>query len=126
MGLGFLISMILGLFMNLSIYDKSLVGIAIFMVGVPAYLIVSNLAKVDEYTIAGFLNQTLTQAEGKAEVLVKEEKELEEEELNKREELEELFNETPLHHFLPDKPIRQAYYLFLFSVTGSLLVWFMG
>lgn len=57
MGLAAMISMVLGLFVELSVYDKSLVAIAIFMVGIPAYLIISGLAKIDELTIAEFLNQ---------------------------------------------------------------------
>ena len=56
MGLGAMISMVLGLFVELTVYDKSLVAIAIFMVGVPAYLIISGLGNIDEYTIAAFLN----------------------------------------------------------------------
>ncbi len=48
MGLGAMISMILGLFVELSVYDKTIVSIAIFMVGIPTYLIMSGLAKIDE------------------------------------------------------------------------------
>lgn len=125
-GLGFFVSMALGLFINLSVYDQSLVGIAIFMVGVPAYLIISNLAGIDKYTIAGFLNQTLTQAGGQAEVLLKLPEELEQEELERRKALEELFNRQPLYSFLPDKPVRQAYAIFLATVLLSFGIWFIG
>lgn len=125
-GLGFFISMVIGLFIELSIYDKSLVGIAIFMVGVPTYLILSKLDKIDMYTIAGFLNQNLSLADGKAEVLVKDPGELEEEELSKREELERLFKEKPLYTYLPNKPVKQALILFLFSILGSLLIWLLN
>ncbi|MFN1834968.1 hypothetical protein AB2B38_006880 [Balneola sp. MJW-20] len=126
MGLGALISMVMGIFLELTVLDKSIVGMAIFMVGVPAYLIISNLAKVDKYTIAGFLNEQLDAVEGNAEVLVKETGELDTEELSKREQLEQFFQDNPLHTFLPDKPVKQAYFLFLLSLIGSFGIWFLG
>ncbi|MEX2605293.1 MAG: hypothetical protein WD361_13875, partial [Gracilimonas sp.] len=98
MGLGVLISMVLGLIVELTVLDKTIVGIAIFMVGTPAYLIVSNLAKVDQYTIAGFLNESLKEVDGDAEVLVKPEDELDPEEISRREQLEEFFSENPLYN----------------------------
>ena len=71
MGLAALISMVLGEFVRLSVMDKTIVSIAVFMVGTPAYLIASKLGKVDQYTIAGFLNESLDEVRGDAEVLVK-------------------------------------------------------
>lgn len=126
MGLGVLISMVLGLFLELTVLDKSIVGIAIFMVGTPAYLIVSNLGKVDQYTIAGFLNESLKEIDGDAEVLVKKEDELDEVEKTRRQQLEEFFTEHPLYNFLPDKPVKQAYILFLLSLIGSFTIWYIG
>ncbi|MEX0845391.1 MAG: hypothetical protein WD022_08910, partial [Balneolaceae bacterium] len=108
MGLGVLISMVLGLIVELTVLDKTIVGIAIFMVGTPAYLIVSNLAKVDQYTIAGFLNESLKEVDGDAEVLVKPEDELDPEEISRREQLEEFFSENPLYNYLPNQPVIQA------------------
>jgi hypothetical protein len=125
MGLGILISMALGLFIELTVLDKSIVGIAIFMVGTPAYLIASNLGKVDQYTIAGFLNESLKEVDGDAEVLVKKENELEPEEKTRREQLEEFFEENPLYNFLPDKPVKQAYFLFLISLVASFAIWYL-
>ena len=126
MGLGILISMALGLFLELTVLDKSIVGIAIFMVGTPAYLIVSNLGKVDQYTIAGFLNERLKEVDGDAEVLVKKENELDPEEKTRREQLEEFFRENPLYNFLPDRPVKQAYFLFLISLISSFGIWYFG
>lgn len=126
MGLGLLISMALGMFVELTVLDKSIVGIAIFMVGTPAYLIVSNLGKVDQYTIAGFLNERLTELEGDAEVLVKQEDELDESEKTRREQLEDFFRENPLYNFLPDKPVKQAYILFVLSLISSFGIWYLG
>lgn len=125
-GLGILISMSLGIFLELTVLDKSIVGIAIFMVGTPAYLIVSNLGKVDQYTIAGFLNESLKEVDGDAEVLVKKEEELDPEEKTRREQLEEFFRENPLYNFLPDRPVKQAYFLFLVSLIASFAIWYFG
>lgn len=126
MGLAALISMALGQFVELTVLDKSIVSIAIFMVGTPAYLIASNLGKVDQYTIAGFLNESLQEVQGDAEVLVKKKEELDEEEKNRREQLEEFFTENPLYNYLPDKPVKQAYFLFLLSLVGSFSIWYIG
>ncbi|MGN8225657.1 hypothetical protein [Gracilimonas sp. BCB1] len=125
-GLGILISMALGIFLELTVLDKSIVGIAIFMVGTPAYLIVSKLGKVDQYTIAGFLNESLQEVDGDAEVLVKKEDELAPEEKTRREQLEEFFRENPLYNFLPDRPVKQAYFLFLVSLLASFAIWYFG
>lgn len=126
MGLAALISMVLGTFVELSVLDKSIVGIAVFMVGTPAYLIVSKLGKVDQYTIAGFLNERLTEVQGDAEVLVKKEEELDELEKTRREQLEDFFTENPLYIYLPDKPVKQAYVLFVLSLLGSISIWYLG
>lgn len=125
-GLGVLISMALGIFLELTVLDKSIVGIAIFMVGTPAYLIVSNLGKVDQYTIAGFLNESLKEVDGDAEVLVRKEDELDPEEKTRRKQLEEFFHENPLYNFLPDRPVKQAYFLFLTSLLASFAIWYFG
>lgn len=126
MGLAALISMALGTLIELTVVDKTIVSIAIFMVGTPAYLIASNLGKVDEYTIAGFLNESLQEVQGDAEVLVRKEEELDEAELTRREQLEEFFTENPLYNYLPDKPVKQAYILFLISLIGSFGIWYVG
>lgn len=126
MGLGALISMFLGLFVELTVFDKTIVGIAIFIVGTPAYLIISNLGKVDQYTIAGFLNERLQEVDGDAEVLVKNEDELDEQEKSRRQQLEDFFSENPLYTFLPDKPVKQAWVLFAVSLIGSFTIWYIG
>lgn len=126
MGLSGLISMSLGSVIELSVTDKTIVGLAVFMVGTPLYLILSKLGKVDQYTIAGFLNQELQEVSGDAVVLVKNEEDLSQEELERRAQLEAFFTESPLYEFLPDKPVKQAYVLFLFSMAGSFGIWFLG
>jgi len=126
MGLAAFISMMLGELVELTVWDKTVVSIAIFMVGTPAYLIVSKLGKVDQYTIAGFLNESLEEIEGDAEVLVKKEDELDENEKTRREQLEQFFTENPLYNYLPDKPVKQAYILFSVTLVGSFAIWFLG
>lgn len=126
MGLGILISMVLGLFVELTVMDKTIVGVAIFMVGTPAYLIVSKLGKVDQYTIAGFLNKSLKEVDGDAEVLVKNENELDPEEQTRREQLEEFFTENPLYMYLPNQPVKQAYILLIISLIASFGIWYLG
>ncbi len=126
MGLGSMISMILGLFIELSVYDKTIVSIAIFMVGIPTYLIMSGLAKIDEHTIVVFLNEQVPELYENTEILVKPEEELTEQEKSIRKQLFDVFIETPVHMFLPDKPVKQAYFLFLGSMIVSFTIWFLN
>lgn len=125
MGLGAMISMILGIFIDLTVYDKSLVAIAIFMVGIPAYLIISGLAKVDESTIALFLSQNVNELKGKESLLTKHSRELTDDELFERERLKEYLEENPVSKLLPDKPVKQAYFILLFSLIISFSIWYV-
>ena len=111
MGLAALISMILGLFINLSIYDKSIVAIAIWMVGIPTYLILSGLAKITPQSIALFINESTDQVQASK---------------TKQQELISFFQDNPLHKFLPDKPVKQAYLLMLTSMLVSFGIWFIS
>lgn len=126
MGLAAMISMVLGVFVDLSVYDKSLVAIAIFMVGIPAYLIISGLAKIDELTIAEFLNQQVDELRNRAELLAQNEDILNEKEKEIRSELMQFIDEYPIETLLPDKPVKQAYFLMLASIIISFGIWFAG
>lgn len=126
MGLAAMISMVLGVFVDLSVYDKSLVAIAIFMVGIPAYLIISGLAKIDELTIAEFLNQQVDELRNRAELLAQNEDILNEQEKEIRSELMQFIDEHPIETLLPDKPVKQAYFLMLASIIISFGIWFAG
>jgi type III secretory pathway component EscR len=126
MGLAAMISMVLGVFVDLSVYDKSLVAIAIFMVGIPAYLIISGLAKIDELTIAEFLNQQVDELRNRAELLAQNEEILNEKEKEIRSELMQFIDEHPIETLLPDKPVKQAYFLMLASIIISFGIWFAG
>lgn len=126
MGLAAMISMVLGVFVDLSVYDKSLVAIAIFMVGIPAYLIISGLAKIDELTIAEFLNQQVDELRNRAELLAQNEDILNDKEKEIRSELMQFIDEHPIETLLPDKPVKQAYFLMLASIIISFGIWFAG
>ncbi len=126
MGLAALISMILGLFINLSIYDKSIVAIAIWMVGIPTYLILSGLAKITPQSIALFINESTDQVQGDLQILLKNSDELDEASKTKQLELISFFQDNPLHKFLPDKPVKQAYLLMVTSMLVSFGIWFIS
>lgn len=126
MGLAALISMILGLFINLSIYDKSIVAIAIWMVGIPTYLILSGLARITPQSIALFINESTDQVQGDLQILLKNSDDLDEDSKTKQQELINFFQANPLHKFLPDKPVKQAYLLMVASMLGSFGIWFIS
>ncbi|MFV1885300.1 MAG: hypothetical protein ACMZ7B_12485 [Balneola sp.] len=126
LGLAAMISMILGLFLELSVFDKTIVAVAIFMVGVPTYLITSGLASIDEHTIAIFLNEQVDELSANPEVLIKDDTDLNEEERKMREQLLSVFLEKPVYQFLPDKPVKQAYFLMVGSLAVSFLIWFLS
>ena len=126
MGLASLISMCLGLFLDLSIYDKSIVAIAVWMVGIPTYLIFSGLAKITPQSIALFINENTDKIQHDLQILLKDENELDEKTKTKHRELISFFNVTPLYTLLPDKPVKQAYLLMLFSISCSFLIWFIS
>lgn len=121
-----MISMILGLFVDLSVYDKSLVAIAIFMVGIPAYLIISGLAKIDEHTIATFLNQRVEAFNNKADILAEDKNILTDKELELRNELLDFIVDHPIETLLPDRPVKQAYFLMLISLVVSFGIWYVS
>ena len=124
LGLAGMISMILGIFLELTIHDKTIVAIAIFMVGIPAYLIASGLARIDELTIAAFLNENIEELNGDAELLARDKRALTENELQRRSDIEAFFEKTPVYKHLPDKPVKQAYYLLLLSMIISFGIWY--
>lgn len=126
MGLAAFISMLLGIFIDLSIYDKSIVAIAIWMVGIPTYLILSGLAKITPQAIAQFINETNQDIETDLQLLLRDKNELDDDSKTKQEELIHVFEETPLYKFLPDKPVKQAYFLMLVSMVASFGIWFIS
>lgn len=126
MSLSGLISMILGYFIDLSIYDKTIVAVAIWMVGIPTYLILSGLAKITPKSIAQFINENNSQIEGDLQILLKDSNELDPQSKSTQEELIQFFQKTPIYKCLPDKPVKQAYILMLISMIGSFALWYIS
>lgn len=125
MGLAGLISMLLGIFVELSVSDKSIVAIAIWMIGVPAYLIVSKIATITPQSVAQFINQNSEEVKEDLQILLKNAAELDEEARIQQQKLIQFFSETPVYKLLPDKPVKQAYFLMLISMVLSFGIWFI-
>lgn len=123
MGLSVLISMAIGEFVELSVYDKSIVAVAIWVVGIPAYLILSDLKKVGPEIIVEFLNQRVSEIDGNARILLEDTAQLDDQTRTKQEAVISYFKENPLHNFLPDKPVKQAYFLMVLSMICSFSIW---
>lgn len=117
LGMAFLIGTVSGFFVELSTLDKSIVGIAVFVVMIPIYLIIADLPKIDEFTIASMLNEAVPEFDQQAELVLNPEDELNEEEKEKRKELETVLKEEKLYRFLPNRPIKQAIVIMLVSLS---------
>lgn len=128
LGLAFLIGTVSGFFVELSTFDKSIVGVAVFVVMIPVYLIIADLPKIDEFTIASMLNESVPEFDQQAELVLNPVEELSEDEMAKRKELEEVLKEEKLYRFLPNRPIKQAVVIMLVSLSltaGSYYVMIM-
>lgn len=116
-GLAFLIGTVSGFFVEMSILDKSIVGIAVFVVMIPIYLIIADLPKIDEFTIASMLNEAVPEFDRQAELVLNPLEELNDYEIQKRKELEEVLKEKKLYRFLPNRPIKQAIAIMVISLS---------
>jgi len=128
LGLAFLIGTVSGFFVDLSTFDKSIVGVAVFVVMIPIYLIIADLPKIDEFTIASMLNEAVPEFDQQAELVLNPVDELSEDEIAKRKELEEVLKEEKLYRFLPNRPIKQAILIMVVSLgltAGSYYVMIM-
>lgn len=117
LGLAFLTGTVSGFFVELSTLDKSIVGVAVFVVMIPVYLIIADLPKIDEFTIASMLNEAVPEFDKQAELVLNPVEELSEHEMEKRKELEEVLKEKKLYRFLPNRPIKQAIVVMLVSLS---------
>lgn len=118
-GLAFLISTTSGYIIeDFEILDQTIVGVAVFVIVIPIYLIIADLPKINEYTLADILNQAVPELDRKADLVLKKESELSEAEKNKRKEIEDFFEEDELYRFLPNRPIKQA----VMILAGSLIL----
>lgn len=125
LGLAFLTGTVSGFFVDLTTLDKSIVGVAVFVVMIPIYLIIADLPKINEFTIASMLNEAVPEFDRQAELVLNPVEELSEEELEKRKELEEVLKEKKLYRFLPNRPIKQAIAVMIISLSLTAGSYFM-
>ncbi len=125
LGLAFLIGTVSGFFVDLSTFDKSIVGVAVFVVMIPIYLIIADLPKIDEFTIASMLNDAVPEFDQQAELVLNPVDELNEDEIAKRKELEEVLKEEKLYRFLPNRPIKQAILIMVVSLSLTAVSYYV-
>ncbi|MDR8391239.1 hypothetical protein NC796_08825 [Aliifodinibius sp. S!AR15-10] len=88
--------------------DQTIVGVAVFVIVIPVYLIMADLPKIDEHDIAEMLNERIPNLEHDANLILVGEEELNEEEKARRNQLKDFFEDEKLYRFLPNYPIQQA------------------
>lgn len=119
LGLAVLISTTSGFIIeDFEILDQTIVGVAVFVIVIPIYLIIADLPKIDEETIAAMLNETIPDLNSGVELVLKSAEELDEEEIKKRKKVEVVFQDEKLYRFLPNYPMKQAILL----MAGCLLI----
>lgn len=121
LGLSFLISFLSGFFADLSLLDQTIVGVAIFIVMIPIYLIIADLPKINEHTIADMLNERVPDFDHQAELVLKPVDELDDQQLQKRKQVASIYKQEKLYRHLPNRPITQALVLMLicFMLTAG-------
>lgn len=125
LGLSFLISTASGIVIeDFETLDQTIVGIAVFVIVIPIYLIIADLPKINEHTIAEMLNQAIPELNSSAELVLKTDDELSENEISKRKEVEELFKDEKLYRFLPNRPIKQAVVIMVVSLALTAGIYF--
>jgi len=119
LGLAVLISTASGFIIDdFEVLDQTIVGVAVFVIVIPIYLIIADLPKINEETIAHMLNENVPNLNSGAELVLKSSEELNEQEIALRREVEEVFQDDRLYRFLPNYPMKQAIVLMI----GSLLI----
>lgn len=127
LGLAILISTASGFFVeDFEVLDQTIVGVAVFVVVIPIYLIMADLPKIDEHTVAHLLNESIPDFENDLTLLLKSDDELNEEERVKKEKIKSLVEDKKLYRFLPNRPITQGVLLLLvsLSLTAALFYYF--
>ncbi|MDZ7717062.1 MAG: hypothetical protein U5J95_12700 [Balneolaceae bacterium] len=125
MGLSFLIALLSGIFADLNLLDQTIVGVAVFIVMIPVYLIIADLPKISEHTITEMLNEHVPEFQEKAGIVLKSEAELNENEAKLKAKIERLYQDKPLHKYLPNRPIKQAVILLVLCLSLAAVSHFM-
>lgn len=108
MGLSFLIGAMSGILFDYSVLDQTIVGISVFVVTVPIYLIIADLPKINEQTITKMLNEYVPEFEDNAHLILVPREELDEHQLEERQQIESIYKDKKLYRYLPNRPITQA------------------
>ncbi|MFH5831495.1 hypothetical protein ACG2F4_12700 [Halalkalibaculum sp. DA3122] len=109
LGLAILVGTLSGYFMqNFEVLDQTIVGVAVFVIVIPIYLIVADLPKIDEHTIADLLNKQIPDLEYDTKLLLMDEEQMSEEEVARKKKVVKKFADEKLYRFLPTQPILQA------------------
>lgn len=128
-GLSALIAMILGTVFGYNQLDRTIIGLSVFMVGLPLYLILSELPKINEKIIVHFLEElegTELEFPCKPNVLLMESSAPNDDVHTQHKQMLDFFAHKPLYKLLPVRPVLQGYILFLVSFSGSLLIWYLS
>lgn len=125
LGLAILISTISGYIMeNFAILDQSIVGVSVFVIVIPVYLIIADLPKIDRSDLAEILNDTVPELENGAELALMPESERTSTEQEKLERIRPILEDEKLYRHLPNYPITQAAILMGICLILTALVYF--
>lgn len=124
LGLAFLVAVLSGYFAELKLLDQTIVGVAVFIVMIPIYLVIADLPKIDEQTIAEMLNEYVPEFEQKADIILKAESELSTEELQHKDKVEKIYRDRSLYRYLPNRPIKQAAILMIICLSLTATSYF--
>jgi len=124
LGLSFLIGSASGFIADLTVWDQTIVGIAVFIVTLPIYLIIADLPKIDGQNIVAMLNERVPEFKQQAGLVLKEEADLNEEEKKELERVKLLYKTKSLHTYLPARPMKQAVLLMLTCLILTAVAYF--
>ena len=127
LGLSILISTVSGFVVgDFDTLDQTIVGVAVFVIVIPIYLIAADLPKIDVHTIAGILNRSVPELKDDVELVLKSPSEMNEQEKARLREIEKVIKDEKLYRFLPMRPIKQAAFVMIIclALTVAVMVYF--
>lgn len=127
LGLSILISTVSGFVVGgFDTLDQTIVGVAVFVIVIPIYLIAADLPKIDVNTITGMLNRSIPELKGNVELVLKSPSELNEEEKARLREIENIMKDENLYRSLPMRPIKQAAVVMIVCLilTAAVIMYF--
>ncbi|MDX1672214.1 MAG: hypothetical protein R3211_07715 [Balneolaceae bacterium] len=125
LGLALVISVASGYFVEgFDVLDQTIVGMAVFLVVIPIYLIAADLPKIDKKTILNLLSENVPELSDKdMDTVLVPTSELDGKKLNEREEIEAFLDKDKLYRYLPTRPIKQAVVLMTvcLAITAGMI-----